>query len=70
MEHTCRFCGQAYPDHAAKCRVPGDLDRFERIHALLDNRPDKHFLRVNLKRYLESFGRWPNVQENSATMGA
>ncbi|OJX71777.1 hypothetical protein [Magnetospirillum sp. 64-120] len=70
MEHTCRFCGEAYPNHAEHCRVPGDMDRFERIHALLDSRPDKRFLQSNLQRYLVTFGRWPGPQENSATIGA
>lgn len=70
MEQTCRFCGKAYPDHDEDCRVPGDMERFARIHALLGNHPDKHFLRSNLKRYLVAFGRWESGQENSATMGA
>ena len=74
MGHICPFCGEALPNHHQECRVPGDLDRFERIHDLLGNRPDKKFLRQNLMRHLVSFGRripsptW--AQANSATMGA
>jgi len=70
MENTCRFCGKAYPDHDAECRVPGDMDRFERIHSLLGNRPDKRFLCSNLERYLVTFGRWHGAQVNSTTIGA
>lgn len=82
----CPFCGDALPNHQSECRVPGDLDRFERIHDLLDNRPEKSFLRQNLMRHLVSFGRRADIpprmtspfslpppsqpRVNSATMGA
>lgn len=74
MTDQCPFCKQSLPHHAPDCRVPGDLDRFERIHDLLRGRADKQDLRHNLMRHLVSFGRraapsgWG--QTNSATMGA
>lgn len=74
MEDTCPFCGEALPNHDQGCRVPGDMDRFERIHDLLGNRPDKKFLLQNLMRHLVHFGRRPQppswTQANSATIGA
>ena len=72
MDHNCPFCGDTLPHHHPECRVPGDLDRFERIHDLLGGRPDKSFLRQNLMRHLVTFGRRPEprLQANSATMGA
>ena len=69
----CPFCQMPLPHHDGQCRVPGDLDRFERIHALLRSHPDKNFLRQNLMRHLISFGRVQSVeppQANSATTGA
>ena len=72
---TCPFCKMALPHHDEGCRVPGDLDRFERIHDLLHGTGDKAFLRQNLMRHLVSFGRraplgTPALQVNSATTGA
>lgn len=81
MPYTCcPFCGGTLPSHQHDCRVPGDLDRFERIHDLLNNRPEKSFLRQNLMRHLVWFGRRDDtpdhmpppgrIQVNSTTIGA
>ena len=81
MPYTrCPFCGDALPEHRHDCRVPSDLDRFERIHDLLNSHPEKSFLRQNLMRHLVSFGRRADAAlrrssmgqspMNSATMGA
>ena len=57
MSQNCPFCGEPVPHHRAGCRVPGDLDRFERINALLEAANQKPFLRQNLMRHLVWFGR-------------
>jgi len=57
MLRTCPYCHGPLPAHGTCCRVPEDLDRFERVFERLGDSPDKHFLQANLWRYLVAFGR-------------
>lgn len=76
MFSTCPYCHNPVPRHGTCCRVPDDLDRFERVFARLSDHPDKHFLTVNLLRYLVAYGRLPDDAQplrgtvNSAASGA
>ncbi|MGE5475805.1 MAG: hypothetical protein ACM3Q1_04065 [Bacteroidales bacterium] len=81
MLRTCPYCGGPVPSHGTCCRVPDDLDRFERVFERLTELHDNDFLRENLMRYLVAYGRRSNedfdafVQPfrgsvNSATRGA
>lgn len=66
MTQTCPFCGQDLPHHAGDCRVPMDLDRFERVHDRLTDARANAPLRRNLLRYLVSFGRRPDPAFSTA----
>lgn len=81
MEKSCPFCGQPLPHHDGACRVPQDLDRFERVYDRLNHTHLNSTLRHNLMRYLVSFGRRAETRDavalpavpgwtNSATTGA
>lgn len=81
MLHTCPYCGASVPSHGSCCRVPNDLDRFERVFQRLSDLEDNDFLRENLMRYLVAYGRHPDEDYtalihpirgsvNSATKGA
>lgn len=81
MLSTCPYCNGPVPRHGTCCRVPDDLDRFERVLERLSHQPDKHFLLENLERYLVAYGRRDGLdmglppqpflgRVNSATTGA
>lgn len=80
MLRTCPYCGGPVPSHGTCCRVPDDLDRFERVFQRLADHGDNEFLRENLLRYLVAYGRRPGDHfivaqpfrggTNSATSGA
>lgn len=57
MMNTCPYCGGPVPSHGTCCRVPDDLDRFERVFERLTVQHDNEFLRENLLRYLVAYGR-------------
>lgn len=81
MLNTCPYCGGPVPCHGTCCRVPDDLDRFERVFERLTEADDNEFLRENLLRYLVAYGRREASEAmaftqpfrggvNSATIGA
>lgn len=77
MFETCPYCHGPVPCHGTCCRVPGDLERFERVFDRVADQPNKHFLQENLLRYLVAYGRRPAGEmfsplgtANSATSGA
>lgn len=81
MMNTCPYCGGPVPSHGTCCRVPDDLDRFERVFERLTVQHDNEFLRENLLRYLVAYGRRAEDElsaliqpfrggEKSATSGA
>lgn len=45
------------PTHGTCCRVPSDLDRFERVYERLATHHENSALQGNLMRYLVAFGR-------------
>lgn len=57
MFSICPYCGNRVPSHISCCRVPSDLDRFERVYDRLDAQHENPFLRENLRRYLVAYGR-------------
>lgn len=57
MLNTCPYCAGPVPSHGTCCRVPEDLDRFERVFERLTEAHDNEFLRENLLRYLVAYGR-------------
>lgn len=57
MLPICPYCHGPLPEHGTCCRVPHDLDRFERVFERLLQDHDKPFLQANLLRYLIAFGR-------------
>ncbi|HLO77751.1 MAG TPA: hypothetical protein VK196_14935 [Magnetospirillum sp.] len=81
MLDTCPYCHDPVPSHGICCRVPDDLDRFERVFQRLLAHHDNQFLQENLLRYLVAYGRRPQEDlpphcyplrggVNSATSGA
>lgn len=79
MFTTCPFCGGPILHHCACCRVPADLDRFERVYDRLAVTHTFARLEDRLAYYLHAFGRRdaPPAEsqplrggENSATTGA
>lgn len=81
MLNTCPYCKGPVPSHGICCRVPDDLDRFERVFERLSGQNDKEFLQEILMRYLVAFGRRAETSPaaptqllrggtNSATNGA
>lgn len=58
MFNICPYCGNRVPSHRSCCRVPSDLDRFERVYDHLSLMRENPFLRENLRRYLVAYGRW------------
>jgi hypothetical protein len=76
MLGTCPYCGSDLPAHGGCCRVPTDLERFERVYHRLADEHRNAFLQENLVRYMEAFGYHPiefhpeRGGANSATMGA
>lgn len=77
----CPYCGGPVPVHGTCCRVPDDLDRFERVFERLTDHDDNEYLRGNLLRYLVAYGRRSDDdfsaliqpfrgRANSATSGA
>lgn len=81
MLDTCPYCGGPVPSHGTCCRVPEDLDRFERVFQRLSEAHDNDFLCENLLRYLVAYGRRSDDEiavydqvfrgsVNSATSGA
>lgn len=57
MTKSCPFCGNPLPTHGPCCRVPGDLDRFERVYSRLAIDHHNPFLEGCLQRHLIAFGR-------------
>ena len=57
MLSTCPYCGRNVRTHETCCRVPTDLDRFERVYERLAAERRDDFLQDNLMRYLVAFGR-------------
>lgn len=57
MISTCPFCGGHAPSHGSCCRIPHDLDRFERVFERLAAHHENNFLQDNLRRYLVAYGR-------------
>jgi len=57
MISTCPYCGNNVRAHEICCRVPSDLDRFERVYERLAAEHQNGFLQDNLMRYLVAFGR-------------
>jgi hypothetical protein len=81
MLTTCPYCGDHVPSHGTCCRVPDDLDRFERVFERLASVRHNTYLQENLLRYLVAYGRRPEDElasivqadfggANSATSGA
>jgi len=76
MLGTCPYCGSALPAHGGCCRVPNDLERFERVYHRLADEHRNEFLQESLVRHLEAFGyesMWLQPERGgakSATMGA
>lgn len=76
MLSTCPYCDGPVPSHGTCCRVPEDLDRFERVLRRLSDDPEKMFLLENIERYLVAYGRRSMAPQpflgsvNSATTGA
>lgn len=58
MLKSCPYCGSPLPVHGECCRVPGDLDRFERVYHRLHDEHTNDFLVDCLERHLVAFGRW------------
>ncbi len=69
MLTTCPYCHGPVPSHGNCCRVPHDLDRFERVFERLSALPEKHFLQENLLRYLVAYGRRPEEDDADAFLG-
>jgi|AGTN01.3.fsa_nt_gi hypothetical protein len=57
MFSICPYCSNRIPKHGSCCRVPSDMDRFERVYERLDALHENPFLRENLRRYLVAYGR-------------
>ena len=68
MLTTCPYCHERVPSHGSCCRVPNDLDRFERVFERVSSDPAKHFLQQNLLRYLVAYGRRPEEEYEAAFM--
>lgn len=69
MLRTCPYCGGTVPSHGTCCRVPDDLDRFERVFQRLVDEDDNSFLRLNLMRYLVAYGRRAEDECSTITQG-
>lgn len=59
MLTTCPYCGGELPGHGECCRVPDDLDRFERVSSRLASDHHNDYLLTQLRRHLTEFGRLP-----------
>ena len=57
MINTCPYCCDSIPTHGTCCRIPQDLDRFERVYERLSAHHENDFLQLNLMRYLIAYGR-------------
>lgn len=57
MMNACPFCNSPLPTHGQCCRVPGDLDRFERVYSRLSADHHNPYLEGCLLRHLTAFGR-------------
>lgn len=57
MLSTCPYCGNSVRQHESCCRVPEDLNRFERVFERLAADHHNDFLQENLLRYLVAYGR-------------
>ncbi len=57
MLKICPFCNNPLPTHGRCCRVPADLDRFERVYERLSADHRNPFLEGCLLRHLTAFGR-------------
>lgn len=57
MINTCPYCGNSVPSHGTCCRIPHDLDRFERVYERLSAHHQNAFLQGSLLRYLVAYGR-------------
>jgi hypothetical protein len=57
MFSTCPYCGANIRAHETCCRVPHELDRFERVYQRLAAGHENNFLQTNLLRYLVAYGR-------------
>lgn len=60
MLTTCPYCGGHIPTHGSCCRVPVDLDRFERVSGRLAADHHNDYLLDQLRRHLTEFGRIPS----------
>lgn len=79
MFSTCPYCDNPVPIHGRCCRIPHDLDRFERVYQRLHTLHENAFLQSILLRYLVAYGRRDDQPvelhcvrggANSATTGA
>jgi hypothetical protein len=61
MFATCPFCGSIVTSHGPCCRVPAELDRFERVFERLSTRRHHDSLESRLAYYLHEFGRRATV---------
>lgn len=57
MFATCPFCGSTVPRHGECCRVPAELDRFQRVFTRLTADHRFNNLEDRLAYYLREFGR-------------
>ena len=57
MIERCPYCCTSSPHHDSGCRVPGDLDRFERVLNRLSGQCRHDPLTDSLARLLVAFGR-------------
>lgn len=57
MFATCPYCGNTVTMHGDCCRVPAELDRFERVLDRLSLSHEYDSLEDRLAYYLREFGR-------------
>ncbi len=60
MIDQCPYCRTPLPHHDSDCRVPGDLDRLERVLDRLSGQHRRDPLTDSLERVLVTFGRHPD----------
>lgn len=57
MFANCPYCGNQVPGHGSCCRVPAELDRFQRVVARLSTTHCYRDLEDRLAYYLRQYGR-------------
>lgn len=55
--NRCHICSEPCPHHRADCRIPSDLDLFERVYRRLTAEGRGQVLAENLLRFLRINGR-------------